>query len=73
VRAAHNSKNGDIVLLHIRTQDTKTSCEAFPWLRENGWGLVTLSRLYDDLLLEQFDSDGCDVGIGSSLTRTCME
>jgi peptidoglycan/xylan/chitin deacetylase (PgdA/CDA1 family) len=73
VRAAHNSHNGDIVLLHIRTQDTNTSYEAYPWLRENNWGVVTLSKLYDDLLLEQYNSEGCDVGFGSSLTRTCME
>jgi peptidoglycan/xylan/chitin deacetylase (PgdA/CDA1 family) len=73
LRAAQKSKNGDIVLLHIRTQDTETSCEAYPWLRENNWGVVTLSKLYDDLLLEQYNSEGCDVGIDSSLTRTCME
>jgi peptidoglycan/xylan/chitin deacetylase (PgdA/CDA1 family) len=73
VRAAQNSKNGDIVLLHIRTQDYNTSREAFPWLRENNWGAVTMSKLYDDLLLEQINSDGCDVGGGSLLTRTCIE
>jgi len=73
LHAAHKSRNGDIVLLHIRTQDLQISREAYSWLRTDNWGVVTLTRLYDDLLLEQYDSEGCDVGFGSSLTRTCME
>lgn len=73
VRAAHNSKNGDIVLLHIRTQDINTSREVYPWMRDNNWGAVTMSELYDDLLLEQINSEGCEMGEDSSLTRTCIE
>jgi len=73
LNAAKKSRNGDIVLLHIRTQDYNTSVQAYPWLKDNGWGAVTLTKLYDDLLLEQNESQGCDVGAGASLTRTCIE
>jgi hypothetical protein len=34
---------------------------------------VTMSELYDDLLLEQINSEGCEMGEDSSLTRTCIE
>jgi peptidoglycan/xylan/chitin deacetylase (PgdA/CDA1 family) len=73
LNAAKRSRNGDIVLLHIRTQDYDTSVEAYPWMQQNGWEAVGLSRLYDDLLLEQNESPGCDTGTGSHLTRTCMD
>jgi peptidoglycan-N-acetylglucosamine deacetylase len=73
LNAAKKSRNGDIVLLHIRTQDYNTSVQAFPWMRENDWGAVTLTKLYDDLLREQNESAGCEVDAGSALTRTCME
>ncbi|MEW6400327.1 MAG: polysaccharide deacetylase family protein [Chloroflexota bacterium] len=73
LRAAWNSRNGDVVLMHIRKEDCETSRQAYPWLRENGWGVVTLSKLYDDLLLEQNNSEGCDVDGVGSLTRTCLE
>ena len=71
--AARRSRNGDIVLLHIRTQDTNTSVAAYPWMRENGWGAVTLSKLYDDLLVEQNESPGCEINAGPALRRTCIE
>jgi peptidoglycan/xylan/chitin deacetylase (PgdA/CDA1 family) len=71
--AARRSRNGDIVLLHIRTQDINTSTAAYPWMKENGWGVVTLSRLYDDLLREQNESPGCEANAGPALNRTCIE
>ena len=73
LNAARRSRNGDIVLLHIRTQDYNTSAQAYPWMRENGWGAVTLTKLYDDLLKEQNESIDCDTGAGTALTRTCLE
>ena len=73
LNAAKHSHYGDIVLMHIRTQDYNTSLEAYPWMQENGWGAVTLTRLYDDLLRERNDSDGCDTGAGSRFNRTCLE
>lgn len=73
VRAIQKGKNGDIVQMHIRTEDYNSSVELYPWLKENNWELVTMSRLYDQLLIEQINSDGCDLGMGASLTRTCLE
>jgi len=71
-KAAQDSKAGDIVLMHIRTQDILTSREAYPWMRDNDWRSVTLTELYDDLLRERVQSEGCDVGQVLSLTRTCL-
>ncbi len=73
VRALQKAKNGDIVQMHIRTQDYNSSVLIYPWLKENNWQLVTMSKIYDDLLLEQANSDGCDLNMGTSLTRTCIE
>ncbi|MBK8822054.1 MAG: polysaccharide deacetylase family protein [Anaerolineales bacterium] len=73
VRAIQEGKGGDIVQMHIRTQDYNSSVIAYPWLKANNWELVTLSKLYDDYLREQVNSDGCDVNAGVSLTRTCVE
>lgn len=73
LRAAYHSKNGDIVLMHVRTQDYYTSLQAYPWLRENGWSSVTLSKLYDDMLLEKYYSEDCEKDFGTSLNRTCIE
>jgi hypothetical protein len=73
VKAVQDGKNGDIVQMHIRTQDYNSSVQVFPWLKENNWELVTMSKLYDDYLREQVNSDGCDVNTVNSLTRTCVE
>lgn len=73
VPAIQKGRGGDIVQMHIRTDDYNSSAQAFPWLKENGWALVTMSRLYDDYLLDRIDPDGCDRSIGASLTRTCIE
>ena len=73
VRAIQEGKGGDIVQMHIRTQDYNSSVIAYPWLKANNWELVTLSKLYDDYLREQVNSDGCDENAGVSLTRTCVE
>jgi hypothetical protein len=59
--------------MHIRTQDYNSSQLAFPYLKGQGIGAVTLSRLYDDLLREKINSDGCDINTGASLTRTCLD
>ena len=73
VKAIQEGLGGDIVQMHIRTQDYNSSMQAFPWLKENNWELVTMSSLYEDYLREQVNSDGCDVNAGVSLTRTCVE
>ncbi len=73
VSAIQKGRGGDIVQMHIRTDDYNSSVQVFPWLKENDWELVTMSRLYDDYLREQVDADGCDTNTGISLTRTCLE
>ena len=73
MNAIRAGRNGDIVQMHIRTQDYNSCQQAFPYLKEQGIGAVTLSRLYNDLLREQINPDGCDIDTGLSLTRTCLE
>jgi peptidoglycan/xylan/chitin deacetylase (PgdA/CDA1 family) len=73
MNAIRAGRNGDIVQMHIRTEDYNSSMQAFPYLKEQGIGAVTLSHLYNDLLREQVNPDGCDIDTGPSLTRTCSE
>jgi len=73
LKAARSSRNGEIVLLHIRTQDLNTSREAFPWLKENAWEPLTLTRLYDDVLREQHQDTGCADNTLPSRLRTCWD
>ncbi len=73
MNAIRAGRNGDIVQMHIRTQDYNSSVQAFPYLKQQGIGAVTLSHLYNDLLREQINSDGCELDTGPSLTRTCLE
>jgi peptidoglycan-N-acetylglucosamine deacetylase len=72
-RSLQKAKGGDIVQMHIRTQDYNSSVLAYPWLKENNWELVTLTKLYDDYLKEKINPAGCDIDTGASLTRTCLE
>ena len=72
-RALQKAQNGDIVQMHIRTQDYNSSVLSFPWLKENNWELVTMTKLYDDYLKEKINPAGCDIDTGNSLTRTCLE
>jgi len=77
MNALRKAKNGDIVQMHIRntpeSQDYQTSVEAFAYLKSNAIGAVTLSQLYNDLLLEQSQPQGCDIETGDALTRWCIE
>ncbi len=79
MRLISNAMNGDIVQMHTyqdppnKRFDVDITAQAVPYLAEHGFTLVTMSQLYDDLLREQFSSDGCEVGMGNSLTRTCLE
>jgi peptidoglycan/xylan/chitin deacetylase (PgdA/CDA1 family) len=72
-RAIQKGRGGDIVQMHIRTQDYNSSAQVYPWLKENHWELVTMSKLYGDYLREKIDPEGCDVEAGTALTRTCVE
>ncbi|MCJ7434893.1 MAG: polysaccharide deacetylase family protein, partial [Anaerolineales bacterium] len=73
MNAIRAGRNGDIVQMHIRTDDYNSSQQAFPYLQQQGIGAVTLSHLYNDLLRERINPDGCDIETGASLTRTCLE
>jgi hypothetical protein len=77
MNAIRKAKNGDIVQMHIRntpeSQDYQTSVEAFAYLKSNAIGAVALSQLYNDLLLEQSQPQGCDIETGDALTRWCIE
>ena len=72
-RAIQKGRGGDIVQMHIRTQDYNSSVQVFPWLKENGWELATMSRLYDDYLRETAGMEGCENNAGISLIKTCAE
>jgi peptidoglycan/xylan/chitin deacetylase (PgdA/CDA1 family) len=85
VNAAKRARYGDIALLHTRNQgaipqiqqeeswDLTISAQVLPYFSTQGIECVTLSTLYDDLLREQHNTAGCDVGKGQSLTRTCLD
>jgi peptidoglycan/xylan/chitin deacetylase (PgdA/CDA1 family) len=85
VAAAKRARYGDIVLLHTRNQpaipsikqeeswDMTITGQILPWFASEGVECVTLSRLYDDLILEQHNAAGCDIGRGQSPTRLCLD
>lgn len=79
MRLIARAQNGDIVQMHTYQDpphnrfDVDITAKAVPYLAEQGFRLVTMSQLYDDVLREQFSSAGCDVGTGSSPMRTCLE
>jgi peptidoglycan/xylan/chitin deacetylase (PgdA/CDA1 family) len=85
VNAAKRARFGDIALLHTRNQpaipqenqeeswDMSITSQILPYFSTQGIECATLSALYDDLLREQHDSPGCEIGTGLSPTRTCLE
>jgi peptidoglycan/xylan/chitin deacetylase (PgdA/CDA1 family) len=79
MRLISRAGNGDIVQMHTYQDpphgrfDVSITAKAVPYLAGQGFTLVTMSQLYDDVLRDEHSSDGCDVGMGSSLTRTCLE
>ncbi len=79
MRLVSRAVNGDIVQMHTYQDpphgrfDVDITAKAVPYLAEHGFSLVTMSQLYDDVLREQYSSDGCEVGVGASPTRTCLE
>ena len=79
LRLASRAQNGDIVQMHTYQDppngryDVDITSKVVPYLADQGFTLVTMSQLYDDILRDQLNSDGCDVGTGSSLTRTCLD
>jgi peptidoglycan/xylan/chitin deacetylase (PgdA/CDA1 family) len=78
MRLASRVVNGDIVQMHTYLDppkgrfDVAITAKVVPYLADQGYTLVTMSQLYDDILREQYGSDGCDAGSGASLTRSCL-
>ena len=79
MRLVARAANGDIVQMHTYQDppngrfDVDITAKAVPYLARQGFTLVTMSQLYSDVLREQYNSNGCDVGTGTSLTRTCLD
>jgi len=85
VAAAKRARYGDIALLHTRNQpaipeikqeeswDMTITAQILPHFADEGVECVTLATLYDDLIREQHDSSGCEVGSGRSPTRVCLD
>jgi len=85
VNAAKHAQNGDIALMHTRNQpaipainqeeswDMTITAQILPYFTGRGTECVTLSRLYDDLVRDDRNSDGCNIGTGGSLTRSCLD
>jgi peptidoglycan/xylan/chitin deacetylase (PgdA/CDA1 family) len=85
VAAAKRARFGEIALMHTRNQpaipeikqeeswDMTITAEILPYFAEAGIECVTLSKLYDDLVREEHDSAGCEIGTGQSPTRVCLD
>lgn len=79
LNAASRTQNGDIVQMHTYQDpnqgrfDVAITEKVLPYLASQGFSLVTMSKLYDQLLRDQNNSNGCDTGAGASLTRTCLD
>jgi peptidoglycan/xylan/chitin deacetylase (PgdA/CDA1 family) len=85
VAAAKRARYGDIALLHTRNQpaipqinqeeswDMTITSEILPFFSSEQIECVTLSVLYDDLLRENQNAAGCEIGTGLSPRRVCLE
>src|SRR5512146_1331710 len=68
MRLASQATNGDIVQMHTYQDpphgryDVDITAKVVPYLAEKGFTLVTMSQLYDDVLRDAYNADGCDVG-----------
>ena len=79
LRNASHTQNGDIVQMHTYEDpnnnrlDVSITAKVLPYLAAQGFQLVTMTELFNDVLREQNSSNGCNVGIGESLTRNCLQ
>jgi peptidoglycan/xylan/chitin deacetylase (PgdA/CDA1 family) len=85
VELAKQARHGDIALMHTRNQpadpainqeeswDMTITTKILPYFTSSGIQCVTVGRLYDDLLREEENSPGCEIGSGASLTRSCLD
>jgi hypothetical protein len=79
-----SARFGDIALMHtaisLRSRDEAGESwdmsiteEILPYFADSGIECVTMSHLYDDLIREQHNSAGCQLGMGQSPTRVCLD
>lgn len=79
LRLIARAENGDIVQMHTYQDpphgrfDVDITARAVPYLAQQGFKLVTMSELYDDLLREHYSSGGCEIGAGDSPVRACLD
>ncbi len=75
---AAKTQKGDIIQMHTYQDpnrgrfDVAITEKVLPYLASQGFTLVTMSKLYDQLLQDRYNSGDCEAGVGASLTRTCM-
>jgi hypothetical protein len=76
---AARTQNGDIVQMHTYEDpinnrlDVSITAMVLPYLAAQGFQLVTMTELYNDVLHDQNSSNGCDIGTGESLIRSCLQ
>lgn len=79
LRNATLTQNGDIVQMHTyqdpdkNRNDVMITAKVLPYLATQGFHLVTMTELYNDVLRDQYSSNGCNIGGGESLIRSCLE
>ncbi|NOY97671.1 MAG: polysaccharide deacetylase family protein [Chloroflexi bacterium] len=67
-------RNGDIVLMHISTQDVEENTDAaLPFLAARGLRAVTMSDLYFGTLKEELGAGNCTAPAYPYRTRACPE
>jgi peptidoglycan-N-acetylglucosamine deacetylase len=78
INASH-TQNGDIVQMHTYEDpnnnrlDVSITAKVLPYLAAQGFHLVTMTELYNEVLLDQNSSYGCNIGTGDSLVRSCLQ
>lgn len=79
MRLVASTQNGDIVQMHTYQDpphgrfDVDITAKAAPYLAAEGFKLVTMSELYDEVLKEHYGSEACTAGPENMLTGTCLE
>lgn len=79
MRLAERAQNGDIVQMHTYQDpphgrfDADITVKVVPYLAGQGFTLVTMSQLYNDVLLDQINSNRYGARTGQSSARACIE
>ena len=65
--------NGDIVLLHIRTDDINNTRQGLTTHAQSGLHFVTLSKLYLEYILDIIGNGGCHVPLEDNRAQECPD